>query len=190
MEELKTLRKIGSPLQGHPDRKKVRGVDMSTGSLGQGISAAAGMACYAKKNGDDFRVYCVLGDGEMQEGEVWEALMSAAHYGLSNLTVLLDNNNLQIDGAVDKVMSIYPVKEKVEAFGWSVFTADGHDAADICRVLDEARQDTQRPSFIICRTVKGKGVSFMENQAGWHGAAINDEQYETAMSELRANGRE
>ena len=190
VEELKTLRKIGSPLQGHPDRKKVRGVDMSTGSLGQGISAAAGMACYAKKNGDDFRVYCVLGDGEMQEGEVWEALMSAAHYGLSNLTVLLDNNNLQIDGAVDKVMSIYPVKEKVEAFGWSVFTADGHDAADICRVLDEARQDTQRPSFIICRTVKGKGVSFMENQAGWHGAAINDEQYETAMSELRANGRE
>ena len=190
VEELKTLRKIGSPLQGHPDRKKVRGVDMSTGSLGQGISAAAGMACYAKKNGDDFRVYCVLGDGEMQEGEVWEALMSAAHYGLSNLTVLLDNNNLQIDGAVDQVMSIYPVKEKVEAFGWSVFTDDGHDAADICRALDEARQDTQRPSFIICRTVKGKGVSFMENQAGWHGAAINDEQYETAMSELRANGRE
>ena len=190
VEELKTLRKIGSPLQGHPDRKKVRGVDMSTGSLGQGISAAAGMACYAKKNGDDFRVYCVLGDGEMQEGEVWEALMSAAHYGLSNLTVLLDNNNLQIDGAVDKVMSIYPVKEKAEAFGWSVFTADGHDTADICRALDEARQDTQRPSFIICRTVKGKGVSFMENQAGWHGAAINDEQYETAMSELRANGRE
>ena len=190
VEELKTLRKIGSPLQGHPDRKKVRGVDMSTGSLGQGISAAAGMACYAKKNGDSFRVYCVLGDGEMQEGEVWEALMSAAHYGLFNLTVLLDNNNLQIDGAVDKVMSIYPVKEKVEAFGWSVFTADGHDAADICRALDEARQDTQRPSFIICRTVKGKGVSFMENQAGWHGAAINDEQYETAMSELRANGRE
>ena len=190
VEELKTLRKIGSPLQGHPDRKKVRGVDMSTGSLGQGISAAAGMACYAKKNGDDFRVYCVLGDGEMQEGEVWEALMSAAHYGLSNLTVLLDNNNLQIDGAVDKVMSIYPVKEKVDAFGWSVFTADGHDVADICRALDEARQDTQRPSFIICRTVKGKGVSFMENQAGWHGAAINDEQYETAMSELRANGRE
>ena len=190
VEELKTLRKIGSPLQGHPDRKKVRGVDMSTGSLGQGISAAAGMACYAKKNGDNFRVYCVLGDGEMQEGEVWEALMSAAHYGLSNLTVLLDNNNLQIDGAVDKVMSIYPVKEKVEAFGWSVFTADGHDVADICRALDEARQDTQHPSFIICRTVKGKGVSFMENQAGWHGAAINDEQYETAMSELRANGRE
>ena len=190
VEELKTLRKIGSPLQGHPDRKKVRGVDMSTGSLGQGISAAAGMACYAKKNGDNFRVYCVLGDGEMQEGEVWEALMSAAHYGLSNLTVLLDNNNLQIDGAVDKVMSIYPVKEKVDAFGWSVFTADGHDVADICRALDEARQDTQRPSFIICRTVKGKGVSFMENQAGWHGAAINDEQYETAMSELRANGRE
>ena len=188
--ELDTLRKEGSMLQGHPSMNKCPGIDISTGSLGQGISAAAGMACYAKKNGDDFRVYCVLGDGEMQEGEVWEALMSAAHYGLSNLTVLLDNNNLQIDGAVDKVMSIYPVKEKVEAFGWSVFTADGHDAADICRALDEARQDTQRPSFIICRTVKGKGVSFMENQAGWHGAAINDEQYETAMSELRANGRE
>ena len=184
-EELLTLRKIDSHLQGHPDRNKVRGVDMSTGSLGQGISAAAGMACYAKKAGKDFRVYCVLGDGEMQEGEVWEALMAAAHFGLSNLTVLLDNNNLQIDGAVDKVMSIYPIREKVEAFGWQVLEADGHDVNALCAALDAARAETAKPSFILCRTVKGKGVSFMENQAGWHGAAINDEQYATAMAELR-----
>ena len=184
-EQLRTLRKIDSPLQGHPDRKKVPGVDMSTGSLGQGISAAAGMACFAKKQGKDFRVYCVLGDGEMQEGEVWEALMAAAHYKLSNFTVLLDNNNLQIDGAVDQVMSIYPIREKVEAFGWQVIEVDGHDVRALCEALEQARQNTETPTFLLCKTVKGKGVSFMENQAGWHGAAINDEQYAAAMSELK-----
>ena len=184
-EQLWTLRQIDSPLQGHPDRKKVPGVDMSTGSLGQGISAAAGMACFAKKQGKDFRVYCVLGDGEMQEGEVWEALMAAAHYKLSNFTVLLDNNNLQIDGAVDRVMSIYPVREKVEAFGWQVIEVDGHDVRALCAALEQARQNTETPTFLICKTVKGRGVSFMENQAGWHGAAINDEQYTAAMGELK-----
>ena len=184
-EQLRTLRKIDSPLQGHPDRKKVPGVDMSTGSLGQGISAAAGMACFAKKQRKDFRVYCVLGDGEMQEGEVWEALMAAAHYKLSNFTVLLDNNNLQIDGAVDQVMSIYPIREKVEAFGWQVIEVDGHDVRALCEALEQARQNTETPTFLLCKTVKGKGVSFMENQAGWHGAAINDEQYAAAMSELK-----
>lgn len=183
-ELLKTLRQIDSPLQGHPDRKKVAGVDMSTGSLGQGISAAAGMACFAKRRNQDFRVYCILGDGEMQEGEVWEALMSAAHYKLSNFTVLLDNNNLQIDGQVSDVMSVYPIREKVEAFGWQVLEVDGHDVKALCGALEQARENVKAPTFIICRTIKGKGVSFMENQAGWHGAAVTDENYEMAMKEL------
>ena len=183
-ELLKTLRQIDSPLQGHPDRKKIPGVDMSTGSLGQGISAAAGMACYAKKKGGHFRVYCIIGDGEMQEGEVWEALMAAAHYKLSNFTVLLDQNGLQIDGRVENVMSIHPVRAKIEAFGWQVLEADGHDVEELIRALDEARRNTETPTFIICKTVKGKGISFMENQAGWHGAAISDEQYEQAMKNL------
>ena len=183
-ELLKTLRKIDSPLQGHPDRKKVVGVDMSTGSLGQGISAAAGMACYAKKTGKGFRVYCVLGDGEMQEGEVWEALMSAAHYKLDNMVVLLDNNNLQIDGAVDEVMSVYPIKDKVEAFGWNVLCVDGHNVDELCEALDKAAEHKGAPTFVICKTVKGKGVSFMENQVGWHGAAIDDEKYAIAMRDL------
>lgn len=183
-ELLKSLRQIGSPLQGHPDRKKVAGVDMSTGSLGQGISAAAGMASFAKRRNQDFRVYCILGDGEMQEGEVWEALMSAAHYKLSNFTVLLDNNNLQIDGQVCDVMSVYPIREKVEAFGWQVLEVDGHDVKALCGALEQARENVKAPTFIICKTIKGKGVSFMENQAGWHGAAVTDENYETAMKEL------
>lgn len=181
---LKTLRKIDSPLQGHPDRKKLAGVDMSTGSLGQGISAAAGMACFAKKTGKSFRVYCVIGDGEMQEGEVWEALMAAGHYRLDNLTVLLDNNNLQIDGSVDEVMSIYPIREKVEAFGWNVLTVDGHDVEQLCEALDKAGCTKGAPTFIICKTTKGKGVSYMENQVGWHGAAINDDNYRLAMQDL------
>lgn len=184
-EWLTTLRKIDSPLQGHPDRKKVPGVDMSTGSLGQGISAAAGMACFAKKENKDFRVYCIIGDGEAQEGEVWEAMMSAAHYKLSNLTVFLDNNNLQIDGAVDQVMSIYPFKEKCEAFGWHVVEADGNDVEQLLSALDAARAETEKPTMILCRTVKGKGVSFMENQAGWHGAAISKDNYEIAMKDLK-----
>lgn len=179
-----TLRKIDSPLQGHPDRKKVKGVDMSTGSLGQGISAASGMAMYAKKMNKDFRVYCVIGDGEMQEGEVWEALMACAHHKLSNMTVMLDNNNLQIDGAVTEVMSIYPIKEKIEAFGWHVIEVDGHDVGQLCCALDEARKETGKPTFVICKTIKGKGVSYMENQVAWHGTPINDEQYAIAMKDL------
>ena len=181
---LTTLRKMGSMLQGHPDMKKVPGVDMSTGSLGQGISAACGMAHYAKKTGKDYRVYCIIGDGEMQEGQVWEAFMSAGHFKLDNQVVFLDNNNLQIDGRVDEVMSIYPVKEKLQAFGWHVEETDGHNVKGLIETLDRVRQVRDQPAFIIGKTTKGKGVSFMENQAGWHGAAINDEQFEQAMKEL------
>lgn len=181
---LTTLRKMGSMLQGHPDMKKVPGVDMSTGSLGQGISAACGMAHYAKKTGKDYRVYCIIGDGEMQEGQVWEAFMSAGHFKLDNLVVFLDNNNLQIDGRVDEVMSIYPVKEKLQAFGWHVEETDGHNVKGLIETLDRVRQVRDQPAFIIGKTTKGKGVSFMENQAGWHGAAINDEQFKQAMKEL------
>ena len=181
---LTTLRKMGSMLQGHPDMKKVPGVDMSTGSLGQGISAACGMAHYAKKTGKDYRVYCIIGDGEMQEGQVWESFMSAGHFKLDNLVVFLDNNNLQIDGRVDEVMSIYPVKEKLQAFGWHVEETDGHNVKGLIETLDRVRQVRDQPAFIIGKTTKGKGVSFMENQAGWHGAAINDEQFEQAMKEL------
>ena len=181
---LTTLRKMGSMLQGHPDMKKVPGVDMSTGSLGQGLSAACGMAHYAKKTGKDYRVYCIIGDGEMQEGQVWEAFMSAGHFKLDNLVVFLDNNNLQIDGRVDEVMSIYPVKEKLQAFGWHVEETDGHNVKGLIETLDRVRQVRDQPAFIIGKTTKGKGVSFMENQAGWHGAAINDEQFEQAMKEL------
>lgn len=182
---LKTLRHIDSILQGHPDMKKVPGVDMSTGSLGQGISAAAGMAHYAKRAGKEFRVYSILGDGEIQEGQVWEAAMSAGHFKLDNLTAFLDNNDLQIDGHVSEEMSIYPVREKFEAFGWNVVEADGHDIEELEAVLEQARSCKGRPTLIWCKTVKGKGVSFMENQAGWHGGSINDEQYETAMKELK-----
>lgn len=183
-EELKTLRKFNSRLQGHPDRKKLPGVDMSTGSLGQGISAAVGMACYAKKRNKSFRVYCIIGDGEMQEGQIWEAMMAAAHFRLGNLTVLLDNNNLQIDGFVDQVMSIYPIEEKAKAFGWQVLQTDGHDVQSICQMLETARREQEKPTFIICKTTKGKGISYMENQASWHGAAISKEQYETAKAEI------
>lgn len=183
-EELLTLRKIDSRLQGHPDRKSVPGIDMSTGSLGQGISAAVGMALYAKNEGKSFRVYCVIGDGEMQEGQLWEALMAAAHYKLGNLTVLPDNNNLQIDGNVDQVMSIYPIRERVAAFGWQVQEVDGHDVDALLTALGNAKENTDVPTMIVCETVKGKGVSFMENQASWHGAAINAEQYRLAMAEL------
>lgn len=185
-EELNTLRRIDSFLQGHPDRRKTPGVDMSTGSLGQGISAAVGMALFAKCKGKGFRVYCVIGDGEMQEGQLWEAMMAAAHYKLGNLIVLLDNNNLQIDGSVEQVMSIYPVRDKAEAFGWRVLEADGHDVAALSDAIDEANENEDIPAIILCKTVKGKGVSFMENQAGWHGAPINAEQYQAAMADLKA----
>lgn len=182
---LKTLRNMDSILQGHPDMKKTPGVDMSTGSLGQGVSAACGMAHYAKRAKKNYRVYCVVGDGEMQEGQVWEAMMSAGHFILDNLVVFLDNNNLQIDGSVDQVMSVYPIKEKAEAFGWNVKEIDGHNVREIKEALDQARECAGKPTFIIGKTVKGKGVSFMEGQVGWHGAAINDEQFEQAMKELK-----
>lgn len=183
-EELKTLRHIGSRLQGHPNMNLTPGVDMSTGSLGQGVSVACGMALGAKKSGSGVRVYTLLGDGEIQEGQVWEAMMFAAHYKLDDLTVLVDNNNLQIDGSVDKVMSPYPIDEKLAAFGFFVQTIDGHDFDAMEKAFAAAREEKGRPSAIILRTVKGKGVSFMENQVGWHGKAPNDEEYVRAMDEL------
>ena len=185
-EELKTLRRPGSRLQGHPNMNLTPGVDMSTGSLGQGISAAAGMALGAKLKNEELHVYALLGDGEIQEGQVWEAMMFAAHYKLDNLTVMVDNNNLQIDGAISDVMSPYPIDEKLAAFGLNVQTVDGHDFEALERAFDQALQVKGRPSAIVLRTVKGKGVSFMENQAGWHGKAPNEEQYLAAMAELDA----
>ena len=184
-ELLKTLRKADSFLQGHPDRKHTPGVDMSTGSLGQGISAACGMALYGKKKNRPFHVYCVVGDGEMQEGQVWEALMSAAHFKLDNLTVILDNNNLQIDGPVDRIMNIYPIKEKVEAFGWTVLESDGHNVDLLTERLSKENTIPGKPTFLICHTVKGKGISYMENQVAWHGAPISEHQYLQAMDELQ-----
>ena len=184
VEELKTLRKIGSRLQGHPDMKKIPGVDMSSGSLGQGISAACGMAKAAKLTGGEWRVYTGLGDGEIQEGQVWEAAMFASHYQLDNLCVLVDNNGLQIDGNIKDVMSPYPIDEKFKAFGFHVINIDGHDFDQIEAALNEARSVKGQPTAIIAKTVKGKGVSFMENQASWHGTAPNDEQYRQAMEEL------
>lgn len=182
---LKTLRRTNSILQGHPDRKKVPGVDMSTGSLGQGISAACGMAYYGKKRKKDFYVYCILGDGETQEGQVWEAAMSAGHFKLNHLIVFLDNNNLQIDGQVDHVMSVYPLQDKFRAFNWNVLTIDGNNVEEILDAVETSKKNSGKPTMVICKTVKGKGVSFMENQAGWHGATINEEQYRMAVSELR-----
>lgn len=181
---LKTLRQVDSILQGHPDRKHIPGVDISTGSLGQGISQAVGVALYGKKKNKDYRTYVILGDGEMQEGEVYEALMSAAHYGLTNLTVILDNNGLQIDGKVKDVMSIFPVKEKAEAFNYQVIEIDGHDMKQILDAFEKARKETSKPTFIIAKTVKGKGVSFMEDNAGWHGKAPNNDEYKQAIEEL------
>lgn len=185
-EEILTLRHIGSRLQGHPNMNLTPGVDMSTGSLGQGISTACGMALGGKMQGKNLRVYTLLGDGEIEEGQVWESLMMAAHYKLDNLCVVIDNNNLQIDGAISEVMSPYPIGEKLAAFGLFVQEIDGHDFAQIETALTAARAEKGRPSAIILKTVKGKGVSFMENQVGWHGTAPNDEQYEQAMGELRA----
>lgn len=184
VEELKTLRKIGSRLQGHPDMKKIPGVDMSSGSLGQGISAACGMAKAAKLTGADYRVYAVLGDGEIQEGQVWEAAMFAGYRKLDNLCVIVDNNNLQIDGAIDTVCSPYPIDKKFEAFNFHVINIDGHDFDQIDAAFKEARATKGMPTAIICKTIKGKGVSFMENKANWHGVAPNDEQFEQAMAEL------
>ena len=184
-DELLTLRQIGSRLQGHPDMKNIPGVDMSTGSLGQGISTAVGMALSSKHFGDNYNVYTILGDGELEEGQVWEAAMFAAHKNLSNLTAFVDLNNLQIDGTIDEVNSAKPVDKKFEAFGWHVIIIDGHDFDAIEAALQEAKT-VDKPVAIVANTTKGKGVSFMENSVSWHGTAPNDEQYEVAMSELKA----
>ena len=185
-EDLLTLRQIGSHLQGHPNMNLTPGVDMSTGSLGQGVSTAAGMALAAKYQGKDCRVYTLLGDGEIQEGEVWEAFMFAHHYKLDNLCVIIDNNGLQIDGRVEDVMSPYPIPEKLRAFGFQVYEIDGHDFEQMETAFNQARETKGVPSAIVMKTVKGKGVSFMENQAGWHGKAPSDEEFEIAMNELSA----
>ena len=184
VEDLLTLRKVGSYLQGHPNMNSVPGVDMSTGSLGQGISTACGMALSGKLRKKDYRVYTLLGDGEIQEGQVWEACMFASHYHLDNLVVIIDNNGLQIDGDVAKVMSPYPIDEKLKAFGFHVDVINGHDFNEIEAAMNTARTIKGQPSAIIMNTVKGKDVSFMENNAGWHGVAPNDAQYEQAMAEL------
>ena len=186
VEDLKTLRKVGSYLQGHPNMQTVPGVDMSTGSLGQGISAACGMALGLKKQGKNARVYTLLGDGEIQEGQVWEACMFASHYDLDNLCVIVDNNGLQIDGDVAKVMSPYPIDEKLMAFGFDVQVIDGHDFQAIENAMDHAKSVKGKPSAIVMKTVKGKCVSYMENNAGWHGKAPNAQEYEQAMAELNA----
>ena len=187
-EDLVTLRHTGSYLQGHPDMKCIPGVDMSSGSLGQGISAAVGMAIAAKLSGDDYRVYTLLGDGEIQEGQVWEAAMLAAHRKLDNLVVIVDNNNLQIDGRIDEVNSPYPIDKKFEAFNYHVINIDGNDFEQIEAAFKEARTVKGRPTAIIAKTVKGKGVSFMENEASWHGKAPNDEQCKVAMEDLEKEG--
>ena len=186
----KTFRQADSILQGHPDMKGVPGVDMSTGSLGQGISAANGMALSAKLDNKDYKVYTILGDGEIEEGQVWEAAMFAAHYKLDNLVAFLDFNGLQIDGDIREVMNSTPIDKKFEAFNWNVITIDGHDYDQIRNAIDEAHKVKGKPTIIIAKCVKGKGVSFMENQAGWHGAAPNKEQFEQAISELDAAIRE
>ena len=186
VEDLPTLRHIDSYLQGHPNMNTVPGVDMSTGSLGQGISVAAGMALGAKHQGKTYRVYTLLGDGEIQEGQVWEACMLAAHYKLDNFVAIVDNNGLQIDGAVDKVMSPYPIDEKLKAFGFHVEVIDGHDYNQIEAALNTAKTVKGKPTAIVMKTTKGKGVSFMEGQASWHGKAPNDEEYAIAMNELKA----
>ena len=185
-EEMPNLRKIGHFLQGHPDMKRVPGVDMSTGSLGQGVSTANGMALAAKIDKKDYRVYTVTGDGELEEGQVWEAAMFAPHFGLDNLTLFVDNNGLQIDGEVTKVMNPTPIREKYEAFGWHVIEIDGHDFTEIERAVQEAKATKGKPTAIVCKTVKGKGVSFMEGQAGWHGVVPDEAQYQAAAAELDA----
>ena len=187
-KDLLTLRHTGSYLQGHPDMKHIPGVDMSSGSLGQGISAAVGMAISAKLSGEDYRVYTLLGDGEIQEGQVWEAAMLAAHRKLDNLLVIVDNNNLQIDGTIEEVNSPYPIDKKFEAFNFHVINIDGNDFDQIAQAMDEAKTVKGQPTAIIAKTVKGKGVSFMENQVGWHGKAPNDEQFAEAMAELEKAG--
>ena len=188
VEDLVTLRKVGSYLQGHPCMQHIPGVDMSSGSLGQGISAAVGMAISAKLSNDDYRVYTLLGDGEIQEGQVWEAAMLAGHRNLDNLVVIVDNNGLQIDGDIANVCSPYPIDKKFEAFNFHVINIDGHDYDQIAAAFKEARETKGQPTAIIAKTIKGKDVSFMENQASWHGVAPNDDQYAQAMQDLEKVG--
>lgn len=183
-EDIKTLRKTDSYLQGHPDMNKIPGVDMSTGSLGQGVSAAGGMALSAKLSGKSYRVYSILGDGELEEGQVWEQAMFAAHYKLDNFTVFVDNNGLQIDGDIAKVMNPYPITDKFKAFGWHVIEADAHSFDSLANAIDEAKSVKGKPTAVIMKSIKGKNVSFMENEAGWHGSAPNEEQYNRAITEL------
>lgn len=187
-EDLKTLRHTGSYLQGHPDMKHIPGIDMSSGSLGQGVSVAVGMAAAGKYDKKDYRVYTLTGDGEIQEGQIWEAAMCAGHRKLDNLVVIVDNNNLQIDGSVEDVCSPYPIDKKFEAFNFHVINIDGNDFDQIRAAFKEARETKGMPTAIIAKTVKGKGVSFMENAAGWHGKAPNDEEYEIAMADLEKAG--
>ncbi len=188
VEDLKTLRHVGSYLQGHPDMKHIPGVDMSSGSLGQGVSAAVGMALSAKMDKKDYRVYALTGDGELQEGQIWEAAMFAGHRKLDNLVVIVDNNNLQIDGCISDVCSPYPIDKKFEAFNFHVINVDGNDFDSLEAAFKEARETKGMPSVIIAKSTKGKGVSFMENKSGWHGKAPNDEEFEIAMKELEKAG--
>lgn len=184
IDEIKSLRNIESRLQGHPDMKKIPGVDASTGSLGQGLSIANGMAMASKLNSEGVRVYCICGDGEIEEGQIWEAAMTSAHYKLDNLCLIVDNNNLQIDGKVNEVMNVYPIDEKFKSFGFETINVDGHNIEELIRAFETAKKVKEKPTVIIANTVKGKGVSFMENIAGWHGKAPNHEEYELAMKEL------
>ena len=188
VEDMETLRHVGSYLQGHPDMKHIPGVDMSSGSLGQGLSAAVGMALAGKMDQKDYRVYALCGDGEIQEGQIWEAAMFAGHRKLDNLVVIVDNNGLQIDGNIDDVCSPYPIDKKFEAFNFHVINIDGHDFEQIAAALKEARETKGQPTAIVAKTVKGKGVSFMEGKASWHGTAPNDEQFAIAMEELQKAG--
>ena len=188
VEDLKTLRHTGSYLQGHPDMKHIPGVDMSSGSLGQGFSAAVGMALAAKMQGKDYRTYCLCGDGEIQEGQIWEAAMFAGHRKLDNLVLIVDNNNLQIDGKISDVCSPYPIDEKFKAFNFHVINVDGNDFEALAAAFAEAKTVKGMPTAIVAKTVKGKGVSFMEDNAGWHGKAPNDEEYAIAMEELTKEG--
>lgn len=184
MDELSNFRNINSNLQGHPDMKNIPGVDASTGSLGQGLSIANGMALGSKQDSEGVRVYCICGDGEIQEGQIWEATMTASHYKLDNLCLIIDNNNLQIDGKVNEVMSVYPIDEKFKSFGFETINVDGHNIQELISAFEQAKKVKGKPTAIIANTIKGKGVSFMENEASWHGKAPNEEQYKQAMKEL------
>ena len=184
-KELKTFRNINSRLQGHPDKKHIPGVDMSTGSLGQGLSAANGMAIAAKMDKKDYRVYCILGDGEIEEGQIWEAAMTSNKYKLDNLCVIVDNNNLQIDGTIEEVMSSYPIDAKFRSFGFEIIKIDGHNIEEIIKAFEVAKNIKGKPTCIIAKTTKGKGISFMENQVDWHGKAPNEEEYLKALEELK-----